>query len=303
MLLIDTDPGLDDAHAIAMATSRIPADELIITTSFGNVDLDTTTENARWLLGAMSPGAPIYRGSAGPLIGDREEAAHIHGPDGLGGCPRGDGELSPLVEGHAAVKIVELARRWGRELTVVALGPLTNLAVALQLEPKLGSMIGRVVAMGGSPAGFGNASVNAEFNFFADAVAAEIVLSRFADVSLITWDACLQNRFSEEEMRSFWRGDSPAAVRLRLIMDHRFTADAVYASSADYGRADPLAMAVALDPSCVTRAEAHPVIVGHDGGVAHGASIVDWADTLPERPLVTLPLEFDRAAVMRLMTV
>ncbi|WP_300265250.1 nucleoside hydrolase [Microbacterium sp.] len=303
MFLIDTDPGLDDAHAIAMAAHRIPADELVITTSFGNVDLETTTENARWLLGTMSPDAPIYRGCAGPLLGAREAATHIHGEDGLGGCPRDGGPLSPVSEGHAAVKIVEFAREFGSDLTIVALGPLTNLAVARQLEPDLDSMVGRVVVMGGSPAGFGNASVNAEFNFFADPAAAEIVLGAFSNLSLITWDVCLQNRFSESEMRDFWRGDSATSAQLRLIMEHRLRTDSDYAASVDYGRADPLAMAVALDPDCVTRAETHPITVGYDNGVAHGASIVDWADTLTSRRSITLPLEFDRPALLDLMTV
>lgn len=303
MFLIDTDPGLDDAHALAMAAHRIPAGQLVITTSFGNVDLDTTTENARWLLGSMSPGTPIYRGCAGPLLGGRETAAHIHGEDGLGGCRRDAGALSPVIDGHASVQIVDLARKYGDDLTIVALGPLTNLAVALQLEPALGSMVGRVVAMGGSPAGFGNASVNAEFNFFADPAAAEIVLGAFSNLSLITWDACLENRFTEAEMRSFWASDSVIAAQLRGIMDHRFSTDAVYASSQDFGRADPLAMAVALDPSCVARAEAHPVVVGYDNGVSHGASIVDWGNQLTARPAINLPLEFDHSELVELLTV
>lgn len=303
MLLIDTDPGLDDAHAIAMAAARVPASELVVTTCFGNVDLDATTANARWLLGTMAPDAVLHRGCASPLLGERVAAEHIHGTDGLGGCERVGEALSPVAEGHAAVRMVELARAHGRDLTIVALGPLTNLAVALQLEPRLGQMVGRVVAMGGSPAGFGNASVNAEFNFYADPVAAEIVLASVPDLTLVTWDACLDHRFSAEEMRRFWSSGSPVAEHLRVVMDHRFRTDAAYAGSPDFGRADPLAMAVALDPHCVTRAQDHAVVVGHDGGLAHGASVVDWGDLLVDRPKVRLPLAFERSRLLDLLTV
>lgn len=303
MYLIDTDPGLDDAHALAMVAHRVPHDELAITTCFGNLPLEVTTANARWLLGTMAPGVPIYRGSAGPLLGDDLYAPHIHGEDGLGGVPRGNRPLSPVEDEHAAHAIVRLAREHGTELTIVALGPLTNLAVALQLEPNLPSMVGRVIAMGGSPAGFGNASVNAEFNFLADPIAAEIVLRNFTTMSLVTWDVCLQNRYSLDEMRSFWAADTPTASILREVMEHRLTTNETFANSPDYGRADPLAMAVTLDPDCATRTVEHRITVGYDNGLAHGASVVDWSDVLSDRPTIALPLEFDRARVIDILTV
>jgi purine nucleosidase len=303
MLLIDTDPGLDDIHAIAMAVSRMPHDQLVLTTVAGNVGLDAVTTNARWLVGALGADIPIFAGAAGPLLGSAVDAAHIHGADGLAGAPRLPEAEAPLKPGHAANAIVDLAGRHGKDLTIVALGPLTNLALALQLEPGIAESIGAVVVMGGTPAGFGNASINAEYNVFADAIAAEIVFKRMPRVTLVTWDLCLQTRFSSADLASFWAGESDAAAILRSVQDHRLKTDAGYASSADFGRADPLAMAVALDRACVADSVRHPIIVGYSGGLDHGVTAVDWQDSHVGRPSIELVTELDRSRVLRLLTV
>lgn len=301
MLLVDTDPGLDDAHAIAMAVRDVPASDLLVTTVAGNTGIEAVTENASWLLGNLAPDVPLHRGAAGPLLGRAERAEHIHGRDGLGGVPRRPDRRVPVREPHAANVIVEAARRHGPELRVVALGPLTNVALALALEPELPEMLGGVVAMGGTPAGRGNASVNAEFNVFADPEAAEAVLARIP-VTLVTWDLSLAHRFTAAEMAGFVASGSPAARLLGAIHEHRLAHDPGYASSADFGRADALAMAVALDPACVTRAVEHAVLVGTGDGLARGVTAVDWGDHVPGRPKARIPLELDAAAVRRLLT-
>lgn len=303
MLLIDTDPGLDDIHAIAMAIRRLPASDLAVTTVAGNVGIDIVTTNARWLVGALGPDIPVYAGARGPLLGPPVEAAHIHGDNGLAGAPRVPDVQAPLQPGHAATAIVELAHRWGSDLTIVALGPLTNLALALQLDPGIADLIGGVVAMGGSPAGFGNASINAEYNIYADPIAAEIVLARMPRVTLVTWDLCLETRFSADDLAAFWAGDDAASTVLRSVHTFRVAADPGFASSPDFGRADPLAMAVALDPSCVLRSVSHPVVVGHSGGLDHGTTAVDWRDSLSSRPSVTIVQELDRPKILDLLTV
>lgn len=303
MLLIDTDPGLDDIHAIAMAIARMPADGIAITTVAGNVGLDVVTTNARWLIGALGVDVPIFAGAAGPLLGRAVEASHIHGENGLAGAPRLPEAEAALRPEHAVNAIIDYAHRYGDDLTIVALGPLTNLALALQLEPSIADRIGAVVAMGGSPAGFGNASINAEYNVFADAAAAEIVFDRMSRVTLVTWDLCLETRFSADELSSFWGGDTRAAGILRSVHTHRLAADASYAKSVDFGRADPLAMAVALDRACVVSSALHPIVVGHSGGLDHGTTVVDWWDSLPDRPAIELVTGLDRPRILDLLTV
>ncbi|MFV0375246.1 nucleoside hydrolase [Microbacterium sp.] len=302
MMLIDTDPGLDDAHALAMALGRVPAADLIVTTVAGNVGIDEVTKNARLLVGAISPDVPVHRGAAGPLVGPAVAAAHIHGDDGMAGFDWGDGPISPLSSTPAATAIVDAARRYGRDLTIVALGPLTNLALAIRLDPSVPERIGPMIAMGGSPAGYGNASINAEFNVYADPVASEIVYSAVRDLTLITWDLTLTERFTRAEVEAFWPGDSAAARTLRAIHDHRTATEPGYAAQDDFGRVDPLAMAIALDHRVVVTEQRHPVVVGYGGGLDHGLTAVDWRDAHPDRPAVRLPMTIDRARATSLYT-
>ncbi len=300
MFLIDTDPGIDDAHALAMAFTRLPADRLIVTTVAGNVGIDTVTENACRLVGALAPDVPVHRGASGPLLGSVVEAAHIHGDDGMGGFAWPERPLASEAGTHAVQAILDAADRYGRDLTVVALGPLTNLALAIRLDPTLPTRIGRVVSMGGSPAGWGNASMNAEFNVFADPIAAEIVYST-TPLTLITWDLTQRVRFSHDELDAFWASDSDAARLLRGIHEHRKASDPAIARIPDFGRVDPLAMAIALDESVLVEADRHPVVVGY-GGLAHGVTAVDWKDTAMGRPHIAIPTRIDRARAIELFT-
>lgn len=301
MFLIDTDPGIDDAHALAMAFRRLPADQMIVTTVAGNVGIDVVTENARRLVAAMAPGVPVHRGAAGPILGVPVEAPHIHGDDGMGGFSWPDLPLAPESEIHAVQAILDAADRYGEELTIVALGPLTNLALAIRIDPSLPRRIGRVVSMGGSPAGLGNASINAEFNVFADPVAAEIVYST-TPLTLITWDLTQRVRFSHAELDAFWAGDSPAARLMRGIHEHRKAADPAIARFPDFGRVDPLAMAIALDESVLETADRHPIVVGV-GGLGHGVTAVDWKDSEADhRPRLAIASAVDRARAIELFT-
>lgn len=302
LYIIDTDPGLDDAHAIAMAVTALPPHQLVITTVAGNAPLDAVTDNATWLVDELAPAVPVYRGAVGPLVGPPVDAVHIHGRDGMGGYPHGPGEVMPRPQ-PAALAIVELARARSGPVHIIALGPLTNLALAVALEPDLPTMLASVTIMGGSPAQHGNASLNAEYNIFADPYAAETVFARFRDVTLLTWDASLAHRFSREEMAQFWAGDSDAAALLRAVDAHRLATDPVYAAGADFGRPDPLAMAVVTHPETVTSAVAHRIRVVHDGGLAHGVTVVDERDVLTDRAPVRIIETFDRTALLAALRV
>lgn len=299
--LIDTDPGLDDAHAIAMATRSAAHPDLVFTTVSGNVGIDTVTANAAWLIEQLAPTVPLYRGAAAPLVGPGVGAAHIHGDDGLAGFPRTRAGIVPRP-GHAALAIVEHARTHRAELHIIALGPLTNIALALALEPDLPNLVGSLTIMGGSPAQHGNASLAAEYNIYADAAAAEAVFSRMQRITLLTWDASLATRFSGEEMAAFWAGTSAEARLLGGLAEHRLSTDAAYAASADFGRADPLAMAIALRPEVVADSRHHRVHVVHDGGLAHGVTIVDERDATDDREPVRIVTAFHRELLLDALT-
>ncbi|WP_340558369.1 nucleoside hydrolase [Streptomyces sp. GSL17-111] len=310
-LIIDTDPGLDDAHALAMALTPSPRRPIVpvsgICTVAGNVGIDTVTDNARWLLGAFGEEAartPVYRGASGPLSGAVADAADIHGADGLGDVTRWP--VADVAEEAlpAAMALVLAVRRRPGEITLVSLGPLTNIALALRLEPRLPRLLHRIVVMGGAVRGHGNLTLNAEFNIGADPVAADLVFANFTDITLITWEATLKHSFTREEFESFFQGGSQAATALERLVDNRYLTDPGYAQRSAYFRADPLAMAVALDPSVVTDVARHRVYVGYGpGSLGHGLTAVDWRDSRSDRPATTIVEGLDHARLLELLRV
>nr|WP_157167320.1 nucleoside hydrolase [Streptomyces typhae] len=311
VLVIDTDPGLDDAHALAMALTPSPKRPHVpvaaVCTVAGNVGIDTVTANARWLLGAYGDDAartPVYRGAGGPLAGPRSEAPDIHGADGLGELGRWPVKQTGEQRTPAALALVETARRHPGRTTLVALGPLTNIALALRLEPELPQLLDRVVVMGGAVHGRGNLTISAEFNTGADPAAADLVLAGFPGLVLLSWETTLAHAFTPDEFTSFFEGTSRAAATLRRIVANRFVTNPSYARRDEYVRADPLAMAVALDPSVVTAAVEHRVYAEYAPGSArHGATAVDWRDTLRDRPAVTIVERLDRGRLLELLQV
>src|SRR6202158_3235019 len=166
-LLIDTDPGIDDALAILLALASPEAHIEAVTVGAGNVPVDLATANARRILAvaAPTPMPPVIRGAEAPLKRTLVTAGHVHGQDGLGNLDRfvePDGRLRypdtpPIFETRSAAEaILETVDRWGPELTVVALGPLTNLAAAAALDAGRRARGGRGGGVGGGGAGSGN---------------------------------------------------------------------------------------------------------------------------------------------------
>ncbi len=156
-LLIDTDPGVDDALAILMAHAH--ADVLGLSVAAGNVGLTHTMRNARTLVDLVGASTPVFAGCPSPLVRlPEEDAAFVHGRDGLGdvGFPE---PTAPVTDEHAALALLRLTRERPGEVTLVALAPLTNLALALKLDPTLPQRVKRLVVMGGAVTGHGNTGV------------------------------------------------------------------------------------------------------------------------------------------------
>lgn len=188
--ILDTDPGIDDAAAIIGAV-RLPFELLGITTVHGNVAADKTLLNALRLKQLLQTDIPVYAGAEKPLLQDAVGAAEVHGDDGLGS--RFWPPLSVEAErGHGVNFILEAARCHPGTLNLLAVGPLTNLALALSLNPSLPQAVNRVVIMGGTSQARGNTSMTAEFNFFADPEAAAVVLKAGWHVELVPWEPTLE---------------------------------------------------------------------------------------------------------------
>jgi purine nucleosidase len=292
-LLIDTDPGVDDALAILMAHAH--ADMAGLSIVAGNVGLGHTVRNARTLIDLLGVATPVFAGCATALVrAPEEDAAFVHGQDGFGdiGFPE---PVAPLSDEPAALALLRLTRERPGELTLVALGPLTNLALALRLDPTLPERVARLVVMGGAVTGHGNTGkVPAEFNIGFDPEAAHVVFEAFPSFDLVDWEATLRHAFDDAEFDDWLAaGDRRADFFGQIVAAAR-------GYNAKHDRcgviaADALAMAVALDPGIVTRRETRAVAVELDGRLTRGATVVDWASRLGQPARANIVLEVDQA--------
>ena len=191
-IIYDTDPGIDDAIALVFQTKQ-PEIELVgITSVFGNADIDTTTTNALYLASRFAPGVPVARGASAPLkCPPPEPIPQIHGSDALGDIER-IGGVDKQEDGRAAHRfIIETVRAHPGEITLLAVGPLTNLALALQDDPQIATLVREVVVMGGAfgiNGVLGNTTPAAEANMHGDPHAADIVFGAPWKVSIVGLD-------------------------------------------------------------------------------------------------------------------
>ena len=246
-LIIDTDPGVDDAIAILMAMAASEIEILGLTTVGGNVPLARATRNALSLLQAASRSdIPVAKGASRPLRGKFAYAPHFHGPGGLSQrLP--DPANGPVEDGAVKFLYDQLTGERG-EAVLVALGPLTNLAVLLRERPIALEQAKQIVVMGGAVNTPGNVTPEAEFNFYCDPVAADIVLSSRLPITMVDLAACRQVKINREQAL----GLKSATPLGRLMLDmlqgwfHR------EASREEFEFCDPLAMAIALHPAIAT---------------------------------------------------
>ena len=274
-LLIDSDPGGDDALAILMAHAQPGVEVLALTTSAGNVGLAHTTANALKRLEVMGAATPVHAGCPVPLVRGAEDAAFVHGLDGFGDT--GYSPATRRAEPESAVEaMLRLSRRHPGEIDFVMLGPLTNLALALRVDPQLPSRIRRLVIMGGAVTGRGNTGrLPAEFNIGFDPEAAHIVCSGFARFELGDWEATLRHGVEHERIDGWLAGSGKVAAFYAAIS--RKTREFMRRVGRErWVGADALAMAVALEPGQVEAWHERPLAVELDGALTRGATVVDW---------------------------
>ena len=280
-VVIDTDPGIDDALAIVLALRSPEVRVELMTTVAGNAGLLAATDNARRLLALLDPDEPpaLVRGAARPLRGRLKTAPEVHGDDGLAGLSelrdRRGRLLYPATRGpkpsggSAGDAIIAKAREHGEALTIVALGPLTNIARALDADERTMRRVGRLIVMGGAIEVPGNVTAAAEFNFHVDPVAADRVLGSGMRITLVALDVTRQVRLRWPAVRDALRGDrSPLARALRHCTR-------AWGSNKDgMPLHDPLATALAIDPGLV-RTRPLPVRVETVGVHTRGMSVAD----------------------------
>jgi purine nucleosidase/pyrimidine-specific ribonucleoside hydrolase len=265
-VVIDTDPGIDDALALLLAWASPELRVDALTTVAGNVPLAAANTNVRRLLALRSPTPRpvVASGAAGPLTRALSTATRYHGEDGLGDLVDWPAVDPAPLPGDAVPVIVEAARRHRRDLALVALGPLTNVAMALAADAAALVRVGRVVAMGGAVDVPGNVTPAAEFNMSVDPEAAERVFAAGLPIELVPLDATRQAILSRDRLRAAL-ARSPGALSARI---HAFTERAFRIEHGNGAKGmalhDPLAVALTVDPS-LAEWEAVRITVGSGG--------------------------------------
>lgn len=291
-LLIDTDPGVDDALALLMAFNDPRFDVVGLTIAAGNVGLGHTVANALKLCEVCGVDAPVYAGADAPLVFPARDAAYVHGRDGFGDTGYAPAARAAEAE-HAALAILRLSHAHAGKLLLVALGPLTNLALALKLDPTLPSRVARCVVMGAAVTAHGNITPAAEFNIAFDPEAAHIVFSAFPKVELADWEAVLAHGFRHDDAERWLAADSPRARFYAGISAHT-RAWARAGRGERWHAADALAMALALQPEGALDMLERPLAVETAGQHARGATIVDWNRQTGAADNVAILMHYDQ---------
>ena len=271
-LLLDCDPGIDDAVALCLAAGCPDVQLVGVTTVAGNHILERTTRNARAVLALAGAAVPVTAGCDRPLLRQLCIAPEIHGETGLGNGPPPVSDVSsvPLLGGHAANRIVEVVRSRPGEVTLVATGPLTNVALALRLDPGLPDAVAGVVVMGGATTR-GNTTPAAEFNIYVDPEAAAMVFAAPWSVTMVGLDVTHQARCTPDHQRLLAATGPVGAYLAGLLDEYR----SGVAGGEDPAMHDPVAMAAAIRPALL-RTEPAAVVVETTGAATAGMTVVDF---------------------------
>jgi purine nucleosidase len=276
-IIIDCDPGIDDAISLAMAVASPDLEILGVTTSYGNVGLDDTTNNALRVLDWLGSQAPVFRGVDRALLGAPVEASEYHGKTGLESPALGPPKR--MAETTGAIHfLIDSILNYPGKVTLVALGPLTNIALAMRLEPRITPRIAEIVLMGGST-DYGNDSPAAEFNMLCDPHAAQIVFSSDAPIVMFGLNVTHQIIATRQEMTRIRALRTESA---KLFGDMITFFEKVYIERYGFEGAalhDPCTIAYLLAPDIFNFRTMH-VDVETNSGLSFGRTIHDiWGLT------------------------
>jgi inosine-uridine nucleoside N-ribohydrolase len=293
-VLIDADPGTDDALALMMALNSSKLSIQGVTTVGGNATLRDTTRNALRLMEHIDRAdVPVSRGSARPLMGRYHYGYYYHGPAGLGVRL-----ATPRTEPHPARApefIANLGSKLRGELVIIALGPLTNIARALAIRPRLADWTREIVVMGGAVQLPGNVTPPAEFNVYNDPVAADIVFSSGVPITLVALDVCTQIYVTRDDMP--WpSGETRTALLTNRILGNWFK---THPDRDRYHLCDPLALAAAIQPDLLTYRPAKVAVETEDREQL-GRTVAQFGDG-PIKVAVGVDTERSKAVIRQLL--
>jgi purine nucleosidase len=299
-MVIDTDPGVDDAQAIMMASAHPNVKIEAITTVSGNVPLKENTINALKIMEFLNEPAPVFAGCRYALVEQVPNASHIHGADGLGdsGIPT---PKRKVESEHAVNALIRLANENPGELTLVAIGPLTNLAMAIRLDPDLPSKYKNLYIMGGAYLGKGNTPITtAEFNIYQDPEAASVVFDTWKDLTMISWEATMDHGIDGPQLDAILNSKTEKGLFHANIAARTIAFIKEYAKQDRIYGADPLAMAVAMEPDIVEEMHHLHVHVERFGRQSRGQTIVDWYGNTDNKPNTNIIVKVNQARFAQL---
>lgn len=250
-IIFDGDPGIDDALALLYILNNEEAELVGITTVGGNIGLDKTTRNALRILEITNNShIPVARGIEKPLMRINRSEGEVHGKDGLGNTNLPEPKIREIDE-HAIDFIINTIMKNPKRITLVPVGPLTNIAIAVIKEPRLKDYVKEVVIMGGAVTTFGNITPESEFNIYTDPEAAKIVFESGLPITLVGLDVTMKTLLTPSHLSQIMEVSTPVTNFVEKIITHymRFYQEVVGVNGC--GMHDPLAVAVAIDRSLV----------------------------------------------------
>jgi uridine nucleosidase len=298
-IIIDTDPGVDDTMAILFALSSPELDLLGLTAVFGNGQVAQLAQNAIHVLDvAGRPDIPVAKGASRPLArAYRASGEAVHGDDGLGNIFLPPPRRAPL-DIPAAQFIVETVMRQPGEVTLIAVGPLTNVALAVRLEPRLVSAVKQVIIMGGAAFCRGNISAVAEANIYNDPEAARIVFEAGWPLTMVGLDVTSRTVMTARYLAELGQLGNVRTDFIARIIPFYLNFYREYEKLDGIFTHDPSAIAYALDPSLFTILRA-PVFVETQGQCA-GQTVADLRHQWITEPVIDICTEVDSARLLEL---
>ncbi len=305
--LIDTDTASDDAVALIMALRNPNIHVIAITTVAGNVPVTQASRNALYTAELCNSTVPVFTGAEKPLTRPHYGADWFHGRDGLGDHGYPPPTRAPEQRNAIAAIIAAIESHPG--LVLVTLGPLTNIALAIEQRPSIAAKVGRCVVMGGAPCCEGNVTPAAEYNIWCDPEAARIVARGGLPIELVGWHLCRDEAvLNPSDIQHVLNFNNPVATF--AIECNRRAQEAFFVQTGQHGISlpDPIAMAIALDPSIVTAQSDHFLEVETDSELTRGMTVVDrlnvaadernravWARVLTTGHKAAIPWTIDNA--------
>ena len=292
--IIDTDTASDDAVGLIMAM-RYPGVQIeAITVVAGNVPVDQAVQNALYTVELCQQSIPVYRGMSAPLVRPLFTAYFVHGQDGMGDIGLPLAGRRPAA-GHAVDIMVDNIHRFAGDIILLTLGPLTNVASALQKDPRIAGEVRECIVMGGTGRGHGNITPVGEYNFWADPDAAKIVFESGMRLKMVGWDISRTYAVLNPQDTADLRGFGTPLAAFCVDIQATLTQFAMNQSKLQgFDLPDAIATAIALEPKVATETRSLFVAIENESELCRGQSVVDHYGVLGEEPNTEVVLNASR---------